>query len=103
APVRFMPPYDNTGLAHDDRARIIAEEDRRFFNGTALNNGGLLVDGFSAAAWRIERVKKTTSLIIMPFAPLTKADTVAVEEEARRLLAFLAATDAHEVRFTERE
>ena len=61
----------------------------------------MLVDGFAAAAWRTERVKKTTSLIVTPFEPLSKADAIAVEEEASRLLAFVAATDTHEVRFAE--
>ena len=80
--MRFLPPYDNACLAHDDRTRVISEEHRRFFGGTNLNYGVVLVDGFVAAAWRTEHVKKTTSLIITPFEPLSKADTVAVEEEA---------------------
>ena len=99
APVRFMPAYDNTGLAHDDRTRIIAEEHRQFFTGTALSYGGVLVDGFSAAAWRTERAKKATTLIVAPFEPLAPADKIAVEGEGARLLAFLAPGDTHDLRF----
>ena len=39
APVRFLPAYDNAGLSHDDRTRVISEEHRRFFVGTNLNYG----------------------------------------------------------------
>jgi len=76
APVRFVPPYDNVGLAHDDRTRLISEEHRRFFGAAALTYGCVLVDGFAAALWRTERVKKTTSLIVRPFDPLSKAARV---------------------------
>jgi hypothetical protein len=101
APVRFLPAYDNAGLSNDDRSRIIAAEHRKFFTGTAWTYGGLLVDGFAAAAWRTDRVKKHTTLTIAPFNPLSKAAVVAVEEEAALLLAFLAPADTHDLRFEE--
>jgi hypothetical protein len=59
----------------------------------------VLVDGFAAAAWRTDRARKTTALAVTPFEALSKADTLAVEAEAARLLAFLAPGDVHEVRF----
>ena len=101
APVRFMPPYDNVGLSHDDRTRLISEQHRRLFGGQALNFGCVLVDGFAAAFWRTERDKKTTTLTVTPFDPLSKPVTAEVEAEATRLLQFIAAADAHNVRFTE--
>jgi len=101
APVRFVPPYDNVGLSHDDRSRLISEAHRKFFGNMALTYGGVLVDGFAAAFWRTEHLKKTTTLEITPFEPLSKAAVLAVEEEARHLLHFIAATDSHDVRFTQ--
>jgi hypothetical protein len=100
APVRFMPPYDNVGLAHDDRTRLISETHRRFFGGQALSFGCVLADGFAAAFWRTERDKKMTTLTITPFEPLSKRVAAEVKAEAMRLLQFIAASDTHDVRFT---
>jgi hypothetical protein len=100
APVRFLPEYDNLLLSHDDRTRVVAEEHRRR---VAVRNavvpGSVLVDGFARAAWKVTRGKGTAVLAIEPFERLAASDRVAVEQEAARLLAFLAPEDDHDVRF----
>ncbi len=84
-PVRFLAPFDNAILAHADRARIIAPEDRgRVFADRLMRT--FLVDGFVAGSWRLDGAV----LAIEPFRALSAADRRAVQEEGRRLLAFVA-------------
>jgi hypothetical protein len=74
-------------LSHDDRRRVLADEHR----GAVIQGGEVratfLVDGFVAGTWTQEggRVR------LQPFAPLPRAARREVEEEARRLEAFLRA------------
>ena len=55
APIRFLPQYDNVFLSHDDRSRILV-------GGVKIEDlgwkGGVLVDGYVGAAWRIRREKR---------------------------------------------
>jgi hypothetical protein len=62
----------------------------------------ILVDGFVAGAWKIEKVKGTATLTITPFEPLAPAVRAALAEEAERLVRFVEA-DAKvcEVRFVD--
>lgn len=85
-PVRFLPAFDNALLGHRDRTRVISEADRKQFARVA--SGGVpmfLVDGFAAGTWSVA----DSSLLVVPFRPLSKADTSVVAEEADRLLAFI--------------
>jgi hypothetical protein len=82
---RFLPPFDNAILAHADRARIIAPEDRDRVSGDRLMRT-FLVDGFVAGTWQLD----AGSLQVRPFRALSATDRSAVEEEAWRLLAFVA-------------
>ena len=60
--------------------------------------GSLLVDGFLAGMWRINRVGGTATLVIEAGGPWTKAEETAVVEEGARLLAFVAAdAEDHDV------
>jgi hypothetical protein len=87
AQVRFLPKWDNVLLAWADRTRILPERYRKAVIG---KNGDVaqtfLVDGFVAGLWRADadRVR------IEPFASLSRTQRREVEEEARRLEAFLA-------------
>jgi Winged helix DNA-binding domain len=85
APVRLLPRFDNLVLSHDDRRRVIADEHR-----AAVIRGGevsatFLVDGFVAGTWSLDgqRVR------LHPFAPLPRSARREVEDEGRRLEAFL--------------
>jgi hypothetical protein len=87
APVRFLPKWDNTLLAHKDRRRVLPEELRKAVIG---KNGDVtqtfLVDGIVAGSWSSTKEGKVA---IMPFAPLPRVARRAVEDEAASLEAWL--------------
>jgi hypothetical protein len=86
APVRFLPKWDNVLLAWNDRTRILPEGHRKKvikMNGDVAQT--FLVDGFVAGMWRFEEGR----LVTEPFAPLPRKTQQEVEEEAKRLKAFL--------------
>jgi len=87
APVRFLPKWDNTLLAHADRRRVLPEELRK---AVIAKNGDVtqtfLVDGVVAGSWSSDKKGKVTTV---PFAPLPRAARREVEDEAARLEAWL--------------
>jgi winged helix DNA-binding protein len=88
APVRFLPEFDNTLLAHKDRTRVITDEHRALvYIGPGLMTGTVLVDGFAGATWRV----RNGELALEPFRKLTKAERAAIEPEAEALRAWLRA------------
>ncbi|HET8784925.1 MAG TPA: winged helix DNA-binding domain-containing protein [Candidatus Limnocylindrales bacterium] len=88
APIPFLPQYDNVFLSHDDRSRILVGgvkvED-------LLWKGGVLIDGYLGAAWRIRREKKAATMTITPYVSVTGEQRAEIEAEGERLFAFLAA------------
>jgi winged helix DNA-binding protein len=92
APVRFLPQYDNIGLSHDDRSRIIDDDYRQrllaLTDGTTF--GGVLIDGFAGAIWRLARDKAGVTITVQPDRPLSPRDRADVEAEGVRVLEFLA-------------
>jgi hypothetical protein len=87
APVRFLPKWDNLLLAFQDRTRVLPEEYRKTvirMNGDVAQT--FLVDGFVAGMWRVENGRVATE----PLAKLSPQARSDVDEEARRLEAFLA-------------
>ena len=89
APVRLLPEYDNIFLSHVDRRRILGENKLPSV-GWNIGSGIVLVDGFMCGAWRAERTKRQVVLRVRPATKWSRPDRLAVEEEAERLLAFLA-------------
>jgi hypothetical protein len=87
APIRFLPQYDNIFLSHDDRSRILVE---RMTIPDLTWKGGVLIDGFVAAAWRIRREKRHATMTVELVSPVTGARRLELEEEAERLFAFVA-------------
>lgn len=87
APVRFLPRWDNTLLAHADRRRVLPEELRKV---VIAKNGDVtqtfLVDGVVAGSWASDKKGKVT---MTPFAPLPRTARRDVEAEAARLEAWL--------------
>jgi hypothetical protein len=88
APVRFLPTWDATLLVNARRAGILPERFRPllFSTTTPQSKPSFTVDGAVAGSWREEngRVK------VEPFEPLPRAARREVDDEARRLEAFLA-------------
>ena len=99
APPRFLPQYDNIFLSHEDRSRIISDEDRkRMFR---VGWGSVLVDGFARGLWKIKREAGSATLTIEPFSALAKEDQAALAAEGERLLAFAAPNaQSHDIRFS---
>ncbi len=89
-PVRLLPDYDNTLLAHHDRGRVIAAEHRKaVFTGAGVVRATFLVDGVVAGRWRIGK-GKDHPVELEPFVRLSKADRSALDGEVERLRAALA-------------
>jgi hypothetical protein len=86
APPRLLPRWEELLLAHKNRSRVLPDEYRKTV--IALNgdvNQAFLVDGFVAGAWRHEGDR----VMLEAFAPLPRAARRELEEEARRLAAWL--------------
>ena len=86
APVRFLPTWDATLLAHARRTQILPEKyrSRVFHVKVPQSVSTFLVDGQVAGTWRYEqgRVK------LAPFHRLDKAIRRELDEEGERLAAF---------------
>jgi hypothetical protein len=88
APVRFLPTWDATLLAHARRSGILPEEFRTrvFHTKTPHSVATFLVDGRVAGAWKEER----GGVKVQPFAKLSRDVRREVDDEAERLGAFVA-------------
>jgi hypothetical protein len=88
APVRFLPTWDATLLAHARGTQILPEEFRKlvFSTKTPHSLSTFLVDGAVAGAWRVKRTAKKAELRIEPFAGLPKKVEGELTAEAERLL-----------------
>jgi hypothetical protein len=91
APVRFLPTFDSIILAHHDRARIIPPDHFhtviRQKNATTI--APILVDGFVAGGWRLERGRSKATLSIEPFSPLPRDVRRELVEEGERFVRWL--------------
>jgi hypothetical protein len=86
APTRFLPEYDNLLLSHHDRSRMAGP----WYPDTRFSRGSVLVDGFVAAGWRIERARGSATLHVDLFTDPTPAQRADLHAEGEALLAFLA-------------
>ncbi|HKE81988.1 MAG TPA: winged helix DNA-binding domain-containing protein [Solirubrobacteraceae bacterium] len=88
APVRLLPTWDATLLAHARRAQILPERhrDRVFNTRTPQSVPTFLVDGAVAGAWRMQDGR----FVAEPFERLDGATQRALREEGERLEAFVA-------------
>ena len=88
APVRFLPTWDATLLAHARRTGILPEQFRsRVFNTkTPQSVSTFLVDGAVAGTWRHEKGRITLS----PFGRLDKTTRRKLDDEAEGLAALHA-------------
>ncbi|WP_424211159.1 winged helix DNA-binding domain-containing protein [Streptomyces sp. BI20] len=88
APVRFLPEFDNLLLSHADRTRVIpaAHKGRNAHGNQSLRVW--LADGSMAGVWRFDADARAgrTTLVVTPFAPVTRVVRAEIEEEGGRLL-----------------
>jgi hypothetical protein len=102
APPRFLPEFDNLLLAHSDRSRIVPDAYRKkvFLPGLRVA-ATFLLDGFVSGSWKVERTKKSATLVIEPFAAVAKKERDALAEEGDRLVRFVEdGAGAWDVRFS---
>jgi hypothetical protein len=90
-PVRFIPAFDNLILSHADRTRIIADEHRSRVSTKNLQIlPTFLVDGFVAGTWDVTRSKRSATLMMSPFQPVSRAVKQEITQEAEQLIRFLS-------------
>ena len=99
-PIRFIAPFDNLLLSHSRRERLMAQDHRTIiFGRNAVISGTVLVDGFTAALWHIERARGRSTLMIDPLTRLSSEDENDISREGLELVEWAAEKDAHDVRF----
>ena len=87
APVRLVPRYDNLVLAHADRKRILGDVPvTRIVTKNALVHASILVDGFVAGTWSLEKGR----VELHPFGRLPREAKAALKEEVERVETFAA-------------
>jgi hypothetical protein len=86
APPRLLPRFDNVVLAHADRTRVVSDELRKTIIRAGEVDPVVLVDGFVAGRWR----RKNRRIEVEWLADVSRTACEQVEDEARRLEAFLA-------------
>lgn len=87
APPRLVPRFDNLVLSHADRSRILGDvRPSRIVTKNAIVHATILVDGFVAGTWQLERGR----VKLEPFAPLARDVRRALGDEIERLEAFVA-------------
>lgn len=91
APVRFLPTWDATLLAHARRSRILPEPFRPlvFSTKTPHSTPTFTVDGAVAGTWKVERSGRRAALVLQAFERLPAGARRSVREEAERAVRFV--------------
>lgn len=88
APVRLIPDYDNlVTTRHDERFVAKGHRPKVFLPGLRVA-ATVLVDGFVAGTWRVDRKKDTAALTVDPFASFPARIRKEVIAEGEALLRF---------------
>ena len=88
APVRLVPRFDNLVLSHADRSRILGDfPPSRIVTKNGLVHASILVDGFVAGTWQLDKGRVT----LEPFVAPAPAVQRALKEEIERVETFVAA------------
>jgi hypothetical protein len=104
APPRLVADFDNLILSHAERSRVISPAaTQRISTVNGVIPGTVLIDGFVAGLWRLDRGRDTATVTIELLgregSPGPGAERDALAAEAGRVLAFAAPGLAHHVRF----
>ncbi|WP_198338889.1 winged helix DNA-binding domain-containing protein [Lysobacter capsici] len=102
APVRLLPEFDNVLLAHRDRSRIFDEGLRgAIFTRNGLVAATVLIDGFVAGVWKLQRERDTAMVVVETFKRPRAADRAELQHEAEHCLRVAApGYSRHEVRLS---
>ena len=102
APIRFLPEYDNILIGHKDRRRILPEAQRKkVFVSAGRVLGSVIIDGFVAAIWKVERKKERATLRVTLFEEQTADVLEKIEAEGLALARFIEEDAfAHRLEFT---
>jgi hypothetical protein len=85
APARLVPRFDNLVLSHADRSRILGDvAPSRIVTKNGLVHATILVDGFVAGTWQLEKGR----VVLQPWSKLDAATKRALKDEADRVEAF---------------
>jgi len=104
APPRLVAEFDNLILSHAERSRVIGPgATKKIYTANGIIPGTVLIDGFVAGMWRLDRRRDAAAVTIELFGregpPGSGAERDALAAEAGRVLAFGAPGAAHHVRF----
>ncbi|HEU5388689.1 MAG TPA: winged helix DNA-binding domain-containing protein [Streptosporangiaceae bacterium] len=104
APPRLVAEFDNLILSHAERSRVIGPgATKKIYTANGIIPGTVLIDGFVAGMWRLDRRRDAAAVTIELFGregpPGSGAERDALAAEAGRVLAFGAPGTAHHVRF----
>jgi len=91
APVRFLPRYDELLIAYQHRDRVMPERHRgNVYSKNAIVEAVVMVDGFGAGIWALERTKTDAIVRVRPFSKLAPKDKTEVLAEGEQLARFMA-------------
>ena len=91
APIRFLPRYDEALIAYQHRDRVIAARHRpAIYSKNAIVEAVVMVDGFAAGAWALERTRTDAVVRVEPFAKLAAKDRAEAAAEGEGLARFMA-------------
>jgi hypothetical protein len=110
APPRLVAEFDNLILSHAERSRVIGPgATKKIYTANGIIPGTVLIDGFVAGMWRLDRSRDAGTVTIELFGRdgspgpgaerAGRAERDALADEAGRVLAFGAPGTAHQVRF----
>jgi winged helix DNA-binding protein len=88
APVRFVADYDNVITTRADERFVARRHRPRVFLSALRIAATVLVDGFVAATWKIDRRKGKATVTVEPFAPLSPRARREVAAEGEAILRF---------------
>jgi hypothetical protein len=100
---RFIPEWDETLLAYADRSRTVPPEFRGpIYSASRLIGPAVLIDGFVAARWALEKATGAATVVIQPLAPLPDEAREALSRDGERLAGFVSPDSGiYAVRFTD--
>jgi hypothetical protein len=100
APPRLLPEFDGVMLGWQDRTRMISADDAKLIANRNLQIPAVvLLDGFVGGTWRLERKRKTATVSVRTFRPVSNRDKRALEEEAFSLVRTFEPDATSEVSF----